>query len=135
MIELLAGRKLLVFVQITNFANVKLNLYYPQLVDNIVQSAIPLHLLLARKLTNTDSCGTNMQIFDTRGMRRSFDLPVFKEIAALGFAHLLVKNSSKFTPFQSFRILLERMAQKGAIYQAQGRLQNARGRGPPYSRM
>ena len=75
----------------------KLNLYYPQLVDNILQSATPFHLLLARKLTNTDSCGTNMQIFDTRGMRRYFDLPVLKEMAALGLAHLLAQNSSKYT--------------------------------------
>ena len=104
MIELLADRKLLVFVQVTNFANVKLNLYYPQLVDNIVQSAIPFHLLFARKLTNTDSCGTNMQIFDTRGMRRSFDLPVFKEMAALGFAHLFspeVKQTHHFNHSES----------------------------------
>ena len=74
-----------------------LNLYYPQLVDIIVQSSIPFHLLLTRKLTNTDPSGTYMQIFDTRGMRRYFDLPAFKEMAALGFALLLVQNSSKYT--------------------------------------
>ena len=129
-IELLGGRKLLVFVQITNFANVKLNLYYPQLLDNIVQSAIPLHLLLARKLTNTDSCGTNMQIFDTRGMRRSFDLPVFKEMAALGFAHLLVKNSSKYT-ISIIPNLAREDGSKRCFYQAQARLQNPRGRALP----
>ena len=38
-----------------------------------------------------------MQIFDTRGMRRYFDFPAFKEMAALGSAHLLVQNSSKET--------------------------------------
>ena len=37
------------------------------------------------------------QVFDTRGMRRYFDLPVLKEMAALGLAHLLAQNSSKYT--------------------------------------
>ena len=64
-------------------------------------------------------------------MRRYFDLQVFKKAAAFGFAHLLIRNK-KNVPFQStFQILLERLAQKGAIYQEQGRLQNARGRGLP----
>ena len=71
------------------------------------------------------------QVFDTRGMRRYFDLQVFKEAAAFGFAHLLIRNKS-IVPFQStFQILLERLAQKGAIYQGQGRLQKTRGRGLP----
>ena len=71
-----------------------------------------------------------MLAFDTRGMRRYFDLQVFKKAAAFGFAHLLIRSKSNVPLQSTFQILLERLAQKGAIYQAQGRLQNARGR--PY---
>ena len=92
MIELLAGRKLLVFIQIMDFSNVKLNLCNPQLVANIVQGTASSHLLLTRKLTNTDFFGTNMQVFDTRGMTRYLDLQVFKETAAFGFIHLCTQN-------------------------------------------
>ena len=71
------------------------------------------------------------QVIDTRGMRRYLGLQVFQETVAFGFANLLIRNKS-IVPFQStFQILLERLAQKGAIYQEQGRLQNARGRGLP----
>ena len=71
------------------------------------------------------------QVFDTRGMRRYFDLQVLKKAAAFGFAHLLIRSKSNVPLQSTFQILLERLAQKGAIYQGQGRLQKTRGRGLP----
>ena len=69
--------------------------------------------------------------FDTRGMRRYFDLQVFKKAAAFGFAYLLILSESNVPLQSTFQILLERLAQKDAIYQGQGRLQKTRGRGLP----
>ena len=83
------------------------------------------------KTSNFLPAGSSVtQVFDTRGMRRYFDLQVFQETVTFGFAHLLIRTKAN-EPFESFQVLLERMAQKGAIYQAQGRLQNTRGRGLP----
>ena len=72
-----------------------------------------------------------MLVFDTRGMRRYFDLLALQETVDFGFAYLLIRSKSNVPLQSTFQILLERLAQKGAIYQGQGRLQKTRGRGLP----
>ena len=59
-----------------------------------------------------------MLVFDTRGMRRYFDLQVLKQTAAFEYAHLLIRTKAN-APFLLLQILLERPAQKGAISQGQ----------------